>query len=284
MRAQISEEYDPHEQNALRTPVLRASILNSGQDVYSEELYTRRQRFNLIYPADQATCIIVLHGSCALSTSDTADPFLLSPERSNFLFFSNRGHTFSVLRPPLHLLRIRYSALAFESPQFVALQHRFKLVLPLFRLLLSTNDASASCSNLDSQIANTFSSYLLDELASLGIVPVSVDPLIRFKDWVLHNFHRPIDMPTISAAIHLSPRRIQELCQVHLKCTPLQFVRSCRLSSFRANLVDPAFMHLTIGELMRNNGLPDSAATRRLFSLRYGVTPISLRKGSSASS
>lgn len=89
---------------------------------------------------------------------------------------------------------------------------------------------------------------------------------------------RSLSPGTIAAALHVSPRHLQQIFSEHDE-TVAGSVRAERLEAARLDLVDPSRAHLTIADIAANYGFTDGAHFTRSFKEAFGVTPSACRRG-----
>ncbi len=87
---------------------------------------------------------------------------------------------------------------------------------------------------------------------------------------------RSLSPGTIAAALHVSPRHLQQIFSEHGE-TVAGHVRAERLDAARLDLVDPARAHLTIADIAAGYGFTDGAHFTRAFKEAFGVTPSACR-------
>ncbi|MEU6555860.1 helix-turn-helix domain-containing protein [Streptomyces sp. NPDC046915] len=98
------------------------------------------------------------------------------------------------------------------------------------------------------------------------------------KAYILRHIDDPSLSPArIARAHHISVRYLQRLFQQD-KQTVSGFLRTERLERCRADLADPAYADLSVGEIRARWGFQDAAVFCRAFKRAYGVSPARYRR------
>jgi len=164
------------------------------------------------------------------------------------------------------------------------------LLLPMLRLLEQSLHHPGG-QERRAELGATLFAYLMHVLEAAGCVITlsssssfisgpsddEEDLITRLTHWLNPRLSEPLSLALLSQAVSVSPRRLQEIFRIEMKCTPMEYLRYLRLDALSRYLRDPAHSHGSVRTLMRMSGLRDSLATRRDFLKRFGCYPSDYR-------
>ena len=101
------------------------------------------------------------------------------------------------------------------------------------------------------------------------------DRLAELATWAQRNLDKPLDVETLAARVHMSPRSFHRHMQAQLGVSPAKFVESIRLDVVRRLLEEHRFDLTQIADRAGFSG-PDHLI--RAFERRFGVTPGTYRQ------
>lgn len=272
-------------QPALAIP-LRARVQSLGTVLMAEEVYPQRLSLRCADAAAQPTLLLLLQGRCILEPP-APKPLLwpLQAGERNAALFQGEGHDLTITQVPCRMVRfVLPPGSGFFQPDGAplavarALALDLALLLPMQRLLEQALHLQAS-ERTRTELAQTLLDYVWDRLAAAGCVVrltqpgSSGDPLQQLERWMAAHLGEALELADLAAAVNLSPRRLQELCRSRHHCTPMEWLRECRLERLAQQLRDPRQASRSLQALMAALHLPDSAATRSAFLRRFGCSP-----------
>jgi len=256
-------------------------LIRCGDWLVSQELYRERQSQNLSFDQSWSWVWVVQRGSAILELGDTQHQYFLDADDINFVFATDRQQQFTVTRAPLLLTRLRLPLIAVNSSAgFATSGHAdFPLLTPLLQLIQQARDSGAASSTC-SQLGEALRSYFDSQIRAAGIsLPSSeLDPIKQLLSGLSQRLSESLGLPDLADMVHLSPRRLQELTQDRLGCSPMELLRRLRLELLHRLLLDPAESGESLQVLLDRCRLPASSATRQAFQLLYGLTPSGLRR------
>lgn len=105
-----------------------------------------------------------------------------------------------------------------------------------------------------------------------GAIPPAVMRALRFIE---AHYRRPLILKDIAHAVNLSPSRLSELFRVHVGVSPMQYVKSYRLTVAERLLAGSAFTLPEIADYLGFNSMPYfSRAVRQ----HTGLPPVAFRR------
>ncbi len=85
----------------------------------------------------------------------------------------------------------------------------------------------------------------------------------------------PEPIATLAESVGLSVRRLEQLFQAELGCSPAAWAREARLQAARRMIVEG---RLGLAEIALRTGFSETSALSRAFRRRFGVAPSILRR------
>lgn len=281
--------------------LLRGSLAASEQELLaraqqidgctvSEECFPTRLSFR--YRTANPSLLVVQRGRCILEMPSLSSPACyLKVQGHNAALLPAGVHDITFTQAPLRLVRFLLPpGSVFDLGSGAALNHGgsisvdLSLLMPLQRLLEQSLRHGAPVSTR-LELGQTLLDYVRHQFESAGCSislpspsPIPTDPLQALEHWLQTRLDQPLQLSDLARAAALSPRRLQEICRERLDCSPMDWLRSLRLESFAAALVDPARLDQSVGVLLRHFQLPASVATRRAFTKRFGCSPSDYRR------
>lgn len=277
--ALLQEQQAPDHPRLGAVPALRARVVIEQGALLTEELYLRRQRYQLQFEQPRSWLLLVKEGVLALDLDGRDQPRLLDAN-GVCLCVSRASHQeFTVLHAPLRLLRFGLPLSQAWQPADWTGSQPLALLQPMLELLHQAQAGDAPVATRE-RLFEALQSYCASELALFGLqLQAAVqDPLQTLLDWLPSHLEQDLHLADLASAACLSARRLQELCQQRFGCSPMELLRRHRLEAMHAQLIDPAHAGVAMGQLFRRWQLSDSAATRQAFTALYGQTPQALRK------
>ena len=275
----LQEQQAPDHPRVGPVPALRARVVSQEEALLTEELYLRRQRYQLQFAQPRSWLLLVKEGVLALDLDGRAQPRLLEANGACLCVSRAAHQEFTVLHAPLRLLRFGLPPTQAWHPAGWTGVQPLPLLQPMLELLHQAQVGDAPAATRE-RLFDALQSYCASELAPVGLqLQASVqDPLQALLDWLPSHLEQDLHLSDLASAACLSARRLQELCQQRFGCSPMELLRRRRLEAMHAQLIDPAHAGVAMGQLFRRWQLSDSAATRQAFTALYGETPQALRK------
>ena len=264
-------------------PALRARMTPEQGWLLSQELYLRRQSLQQRFEHPQAWLLLVLQGSLALDLDGRDAPLLLDRAQQQLCLHRAATQEFTILQAPVRLLRLGLPlSLSFAPARFhgpVAMP----LLEPMLQLIQQAHRDKAPESTRQ-RLLEALQAYCASELEPHGVQlrPSDADPVQDLLNWLQPRLGDELHLADLAAAVCLSARRLQELCQQRFGISPMDLLRQQRLDALHAQLLDPAHAGDRLGQLYRRWQLPDSAATRQAFEARFGDSPRGVRRRAAA--
>jgi len=106
--------------------------------------------------------------------------------------------------------------------------------------------------------------------ATLAAQSTSDDRLAELATWAERNLERELNVETLAAHVHMSPRNFHRHMQAELGVSPAKFVESIRLDAVRRLLEQQA---LDLAQIATRTGFSGPDHLIRAFERRFGVTP-----------
>ena len=258
---------------------LRATLFSCGSLLLCEELYLRRQLYELAFNAPLPWLVALQQGSIALDLDGTDEPLLMRPGSSSLVLASSQNQQFTVLSAPARLIRLRFDPHSEWSQSRFVSSAPLPLLQPMLHLLRDSQRLDPA-SQTTSSLSVALQRYLFDVLAPSGVQLVSKpsDPLQVLLEWLPSHLDDELRVADLAAAACVSPRRLQELCHERFGCTPMELLRQQRLDALHSDLSAPPDRFAGIAQLFKRWRLPDSSATRSAFASRFGHTTSELRR------
>lgn len=259
----------------------------------AEELYPQRASFRYGLPSPELSVLVVQRGHCILELPGQSGISLhLQAEHSNVAVLAAPWHDITITQAPFRVVRflapsgsVAQLADGFSFQTALRLQVDLGLLTPMLRLLDQSWRPGSPAATRE-ELSQTLLDYLLHQLSEAHCaiqVPspsLSVDdPLSQLQLWLSTRLDQSLQLADLASASALSARRLQELCREQKGCTPMEWLRSLRLDAFADALRDPAQSHRSIAALHQQWQLPESLATRRAFSHRFGCSASEYRQG-----
>jgi transcriptional regulator GlxA family with amidase domain len=149
-------------------------------------------------------------------------------------------------------------------------------LLQLIQQAQDSGAASSTCSQLGDALRSYFDSQI--RAAGISLPSAELDPIHHLLSALPQRLSESLGLPDLADMVHLSPRRLQELTQDRLGCSPMELLRRLRLELLHRLLLDPAESGESLQVLLDRCRLPASNATRQAFQSLYGLTPSALRR------
>ncbi len=259
----------------------------------AEELYPQRASFRYGLPSPELSVLVVQRGHCILELPGQSGISLhLQAEQSNVAVLAAPWHDITITQASFRVVRLlapfgSVAQLADGHSFHTALRLRVELGLltPMLRLLEQSWRPGSPAATRE-ELGQTLLDYVLHQLSeahcAIHVPSPSLsddDPLSQLQLWLLTRLDQSLHLADLASASALSARRLQELCREQKGCTPMEWLRSLRLEAFAEALRDPAQSHRSIAALHQQWQLPESLATRRAFSHRFGCSASDYRQG-----
>ncbi len=106
--------------------------------------------------------------------------------------------------------------------------------------------------------------------ATLAAQSTHDDRLAELATWAERNLERELNVETLAARVHMSPRNFHRHMQAELGISPAKFVESIRLDAVRRLLEQPS---LDLAQIATRTGFSGPDHLIRAFERRFGVTP-----------
>ena len=256
-------------------------LIPCGDWLVSQELYRDRQSQNLSFDQSWSWVWVVQRGSAVLELGESQRQYFLDSADTNFVYATDRQQQFTVTRAPLLLTRLRLPVkVGSGSAAFATSGHaELPLLTPLLQLIQQAQDsgaASSTCSQLGDALRSYFDSQI--RAAGINLPSAELDPINQLLSALPQRLSETLGLPDLADMVHLSPRRLQELTQDRLGCSPMELLRRLRLELLHRLLLDPAESGESLQALLDRCRLPASNATRQAFQSLYGLTPSALRR------
>ena len=101
------------------------------------------------------------------------------------------------------------------------------------------------------------------------------DRLAELATWAQRNLDKPLDVETLAARVHMSPRSFHRRMRAQLGVSPAKFVESIRLDAVRGLLEEQRF---DLAQIAARTGFSGPDHLIRAFERRFGVTPGTYRQ------
>ena len=258
---------------------LRASTFTLGKALYSEESYLVRQRLHLSFPERRPWLLFLLGGALAMDLDGHEVPLFIGNGHASLLLTESQDLQCTVFSVPSHVIRLGFDPGLTWNRDGLIRCDGLPLLQSMLQLLRDSYQLSKA-SDTTQRLSTAIQSYILEALAPSGVTltALSFDPLQALVDWLPAHLDQDLRVSDLAAAVSISPRRLQELCQDRYGCTPMELLRQHRLDAFRADLALPRENFAGISKLLKRWNLPDSHATRTAFEIRFGHSPSEWRR------
>jgi len=272
------ERQAPDQPSHGERPSLRARVLRDQGILLSEEVYLCRQSLRQRFNTPRSWLLLVLRGRLAFDPGgrERDQPLLLAVNGTNLCGTAAVLQEFTVVQPPLHLLRLGLSPQRTWQPHEFCASQPLPLLAPMLQLLAQDVPAPIRL-----RLLEALQAYCISELEGHGITlqDSRADPLEHLVDWLRPRLDQPLALADLAASACLSARRLQEVCQQRYGHSPMELLRQLRLEALHQQLLDPAHQGEGLAVLYRRWQLSNSSATQQAFKARYGQSPASLRRG-----
>lgn len=111
--------------------------------------------------------------------------------------------------------------------------------------------------------------------ASLKRQENAPDKLRNVATFVLEHMDEPLSVDGVARAIGMSPRSLSRWCRQHFKESPAKFIQQLRIDEARRLLTETS---LPLKDITARSGLGDTSTLWRVFTRRFGVTPVEYRQ------
>jgi transcriptional regulator GlxA family with amidase domain len=101
------------------------------------------------------------------------------------------------------------------------------------------------------------------------------DRLAELATWAQRNLDKPLDVETLAARVHMSPRSFHRRMRAQLGVSPAKFIESIRLDAVRRLLEEQRF---DLAQIAARTGFSGPDHLIRAFERRFGVTPGTYRQ------
>lgn len=257
-----------------------------------EELYPQRASFRYQLPSPGLSLLLVQRGRCILELPGQPGISLhLQAEQSNVAVLAAPWHDLTITQAPFRVVRFVLPAGSMaqlvDGPTIepaLGLRVELGLLLPMQRLLEQAWKPGSPAATRE-ELSQILFDYVLHQLLEARCAihvhspaPPADDPLSQLQVWLSTRLDQPLQLGDLAVASALSARRLQELCREQKGCTPMEWLRALRLEAFAEALRDPAQSHRSLAALHQQWQLPESLATRRAFTHRFGCSASDYRQ------
>jgi AraC-like DNA-binding protein len=145
--------------------------------------------------------------------------------------------------------------------------------------LLAAGGTLVHQSRIDDQILRLWVLLLLPELRDItggdGIAPLNGEIsawVHALADWIQAHAAQPLALSDLERQAGYSRRTLQVAFRTHIGCTPMQWVKRCRMSMARERLKHP-LPHDTVSSIAQGLGFLSGASFSRDFKQLFGEQP-----------
>ena len=272
-----------------RSQELLARVQEALGWTLSEECFPKRLSYR--YRAPRASLVLLQRGRCIIEfPGKSASVWHLKAAGENVAVMNAGIHDITVTQAPFSVVRIVLplgGEFGMKSVGCLRTPFCFKadlsLLLPMQRILEQALQPGTPASTRN-QLGHALVDYVCYQVELSGCeihwsssAEKPHDPLLHLESWLRDRLEQPLHLNDLAQASALSARRLQELCKERLQCTPMDWLRSMRLDALSQALRDSAQDRRSIADLLKQYNLPESVATRRAFSERFGSYPSDYR-------